>query len=152
MKTKKIVLRVLIVIWMIVIFIFSNQVSDKSSNTSGNSIKFILEKLSITKNMDEQQIAELVESLQTPIRKLAHFSIYTIGGVLTSIYFSLDAKNIKKNILLAFIFCVIYAITDEIHQHFVPGRSCELRDVLIDSSGAMLGILISQIIIKFCKK
>ena len=152
MKKKKIILRILIVIWMIVIFIFSNQVSDKSSNTSGNSIKFILEKLSITKNMDEQQIAELVESLQTPIRKLAHFSIYTIGGVLTSIYFSLDAKNIKKNILLAFIFCVIYAITDEIHQHFVPGRSCELRDVLIDSSGAMLGILISQIIIKFCKK
>ena len=35
----------------------------------------------------------------------------------------------------------LYAVTDEVHQYFVPGRSCELRDVLVDTSGALTGIL-----------
>lgn len=79
MRYKKIILTVLLIIWMVTIFIFSSQVSDKSSNTSGNTIRFVLNKLQITKNMNEQQVDELVETLQTPIRKLAHFSVYAIG-------------------------------------------------------------------------
>ena len=148
MKTKKIIMGLLIICWMITIFMFSNQGSDKSSKTSKGSIRFILDKLSITKNMEEQQIEELIEKLQTPIRKLAHFSIYTLGGILTSIYFSLDKKSKRKSIIEAILFCSIYAITDEIHQYFIPGRSCELRDILIDSSGALFGILIIQFILK----
>lgn len=148
MKTKKIIMGLLIICWMITIFMFSNQGSDKSSKTSKGSIRFILDKLSITKNMEEQQIEELIEKLQTPIRKLAHFSIYTLGGILTSIYFSLDKKSKRKSIIEAILFCSIYAITDEIHQYFIPGRSCELRDILIDSSGALFGILITQFILK----
>lgn len=44
--------------------------------------------------------------------------------------------------LLPWIFAVLYAASDELHQYFVPGRSCELRDVLIDACGAAAGVVI----------
>ena len=46
-----------------------------------------------------------------------------------------------KVILLAFLICGLYAISDEIHQLYVQGRSGQVSDVLIDSSGALVGIL-----------
>lgn len=142
MKYKKIILILLIIIWMGAIFTFSSQISDKSSNTSGNTIRFILNKLQITKNMSEQQENELVETLQAPIRKIAHFSIYSLGGIISYMLFSQYEISNKKRIIYSLALCAVYAITDEIHQYFVPGRSCEIRDMLIDSSGALLGVFI----------
>lgn len=133
------------------IFTFSSQISDKSSNTSGNTIRFILNKLQITKNMSEQQENELVETLQAPIRKIAHFSIYSLGGIISYMLFSQYEISNKNRIIYSLALCAVYAITDEIHQYFVPGRSCELRDMLIDSSGALLGIFITHMIKKYSK-
>lgn len=146
MKYKKIILSLLIIIWMGAIFTFSSQVSDKSSNTSGNTIRFVLNKLQITKNMNKQQENELVESLQGPVRKMAHFSVYALGGIISYMLFSQYEISNKKRIVYSLLLCMIYAITDECHQYFVPGRSCELRDILIDSSGALLGIFITHVI------
>ncbi len=42
--------------------------------------------------------------------------------------------------------CLLYAASDEIHQLFVPGRSGEVRDVMIDFSGAVLGIALSMLV------
>ncbi len=152
MKHKKIILITLILLWMVIIFIFSSQVSDKSSNISGNTIRIILNKLQLTQNMNEQQINEMVENLQTPMRKIAHFSIYTVGGVLVMVFFSKLNITSKKKIIYSLVFCAIYAVLDELHQYFVPGRSCEIRDVLIDSTGSLLGILVSYYIIKIFQK
>ena len=152
MKHKKIILITLILLWMVIIFIFSSQVSDKSSNISGNTIRIILNKLLLTQNMNEQQINEMVENLQTPMRKIAHFSIYTVGGVLVMVFFSKLNITSKKKIIYSLVFCAIYAVLDELHQYFVPGRSCEIRDVLIDSTGSLLGILVSYYIIKIFQK
>lgn len=152
MKHKKIILITLILLWMVIIFIFSSQVSDKSSNISGNTIRIILNKLQLTQNMNEQQINEMVENLQTPMRKIAHFSIYTVGGVLVMVFFSKLNITSKKKIIYSLVFCAIYAVLDELHQYFVPGRSCEIRDVLIDSTGSLLGILVSHYIIKIFQK
>lgn len=146
MKYKKIILSLLLIAWMGAIFTFSSQVSDKSSNTSGNTIRFVLNKLQITKNMNEQQENELVESLQGPVRKMAHFSVYALGGIISYMLFSQYEISNKKRIAYSLLLCMIYAITDECHQYFVPGRSCELRDILIDSSGALLGIFITFVI------
>ena len=46
----------------------------------------------------------------------------------------------------AFAIGALYAVSDEIHQIFVPGRSCELRDILIDSAGVLVGILAFQLL------
>jgi len=43
---------------------------------------------------------------------------------------------------MAFSVCVLFAVSDEFHQQFVPGRGPQVRDVFIDSSGAALGLLL----------
>ena len=95
-----------------------------------------------------------MEEILTPIvRKTAHFSIYALLGVLTVNYaFTYKGRSLYQKGLSAFLFCIFYAITDEIHQAFIPGRSNEIRDVLIDSLGALSGILISVITAKIYKK
>jgi len=50
-------------------------------------------------------------------------------------------SSVLRGVLLAFVICVLYAISDETHQIFVPGRSAQISDVLIDSVGAIVGIL-----------
>ncbi|MFQ8632799.1 MAG: VanZ family protein, partial [Intestinibacter bartlettii] len=47
---------------------------------------------------------------------------------------------------------VLYAISDEIHQYFVPGRACQFRDVMIDSCGALFGIAVIVILKKMVNK
>lgn len=74
--------------------------------------------------------------------KLIHVLVYFILS-LTFIY-SLKNQNIsfklsENAILFAFIFSTLYGITDELHQYFVPNRSCDFYDVLADSLGALIG-------------
>lgn len=44
----------------------------------------------------------------------------------------------NKTLIVAFLFAVLYAVSDEIHQSFIPTREGRLRDVLIDTSGILL--------------
>ena len=60
--------------------------------------------------------------------------------------------DFKKTGILSFLFSVIYALSDEFHQTFVPGRDGNIVDVLIDSSGALVGILVSCIVYFFIMK
>ena len=152
MNKKKIIILILIVLWMIGVFMFSNQGSEKSSGTSGKTIGFIIDSLSITKNMSETERQELIETLQPPARKLAHFSLYAIGGILVFTYVNEYNVSTKKKFLYSILFCFAYATTDELHQAFIPGRSGEIRDVLIDTSGATLGTLICYGIFKIFRK
>jgi VanZ family protein len=68
------------------------------------------------------------------VRKLAHFFLFFLLEML--VYFSI------RSIKYSFIFVSLYAILDELHQYFVPGRSCELRDMIIDISGCILAIIL----------
>jgi len=59
----------------------------------------------------------------------------------------------NKSILISIIICIIYATSDEIHQLFVPGRSCQLLDILIDTIGSVIGIyLYKKILIRDTRK
>lgn len=80
-----------------------------------------------------------VASLEFVVRKLAHFSIYAILGFLMSNAFY--QQGIAKHKMFALIASVLYAASDEFHQLFIKGRSCEVRDVLIDSAGSLTGIM-----------
>ncbi len=76
------------------------------------------------------------------VRKLAHFSIYTLLGLCccNACYFTFF--QLKKSFGIALVVGYLYAISDEIHQAFVPGRSCQLSDMVLDSCGVMFGILL----------
>ena len=136
---KKIVKIILIVIWMIVVFNFSNQGGNESSGTSSKVTKIVLDIVTKDKEEHNKQTMEKVEKV---IRKGAHYTIYTIGGFLIMNYTYSIEKTKKQKILESLLFGSFYAVIDEIHQYFVPGRSARLFDVGIDTLGVLTGILI----------
>ena len=152
---KKTIFAVLLVLWMGFIFSMSCENAEKSSNTSGQTIRVVLSAVPEFEKQPEEVKVNIIEKLQFIVRKSAHFIGYMILGILAS-GLILQYENINKKYLLAFFICVIYAISDEIHQLFVPGRSGQVRDVLIDSAGSLLGIILvmafEKLLIKFNKK
>ena len=135
----KIIKAILIVIWMIIIFNFSNQGGTKSSGTSSKVTKIIINVITKDKEEPNKQTMEHIEKV---VRKCAHYTIYTIGGFLIMNYtYSLE-KTKKQMKLGSLLFGVFYATTDELHQYFVPGRSARLFDVGLDTLGVLTGIYI----------
>ncbi len=148
---KKIIAWTLVVLWMCVIFAFSEQEATASKKTSGKTLVKIASTISKDfKKLPPEKQKKKVEPYQTAIRKIAHLTEYAILGILTYIAFLLHKK--KKIAFSATTLCFIYAITDEIHQLFVKGRACRWYDVLIDTAGALVGILIIIAIIKLIRK
>ena len=153
-KTKRIIFSILIILNCLTIFYFSHQIADNSSKQSGTIVEIISNIIPYIKNMPEEEQTILKEEILTPIvRKSAHFSIYAMLGILTTNFMlTIENKKMSKRAIFALIFCMLYAITDEFHQKFIPGRSAELRDVLIDTSGALLGILLTIVITLITRK
>ena len=153
MKIKRLIFLTLIIINCITIFHFSNQVADTSSNTSGRVVNFIITTFPQFKNMPENEKEQIAQEILQPIvRKLAHFSIYTSLGIwVMSFALTFNNTDLKRGIY-SLIFGIAYATSDEIHQLFIEGRSCELRDVCIDSLGVLTGIVIVMIIVTIFRK
>lgn len=86
------------------------------------------------------------------IRKNAHFFIYFILGVLVKYALNSSGSTGFKAVGISLLICVGYAFSDEIHQLVVPGRGGQLSDVVIDSCGAGLGILLQTVLVKFMSK
>lgn len=144
---KKSILVILLVSWMVFIFSMSAQDSNKSSNTSGGTVRLVLSIVPQFNEKSEEYRDEIVESLQHITRKSAHFLIYMILGILTILLF-LGFEQLQYKPQWAFLICVLYAVSDEIHQLFVPGRACQIKDVFIDSCGSFLGIFMIMIFIR----
>ena len=128
------------------IFGFSSQNGEESGNLSGRITKFVIKQLPIE---DTEQSLKKTESV---IRKIAHFSIYTLVGFLLMSFVSTYHLEENKRIEISLLVGILYATTDEIHQKFVPGRSCQITDVIIDSMGVLLGILLLLTLCEIHKK
>ena len=134
------------------IFLLSSETAEESSQTSGTVIHEVLTKISeeyVKSSPAEKK--SIIESLQFFIRKGTHFSIYTLLAVLFYLPFSQCSFRTKTKYFFSFSYTVLYAISDEVHQTFVPGRSGELRDVFIDSCGALTGLLLVYFCISIYK-
>lgn len=80
-----------------------------------------------------------------PLQDIAgHFIIYTILAILFARALKISIPNVKASRLYFWIivFGIFYGLTDEIHQYFVPGRCMDIKDVLIDGLGTVLGSII----------
>ena len=143
---RKILSIILVILWMIIVFCFSSQVGDDSQVTSGNTIRKII--TFINNDIDKLKLEEIVELLQPIVRKLAHFTLYTLGGILIfNLFNSFKLKN-REKIGYSLLVGALYAITDEIHQLFVPGRSGMIKDVFIDTLGIITGVIVCIIIFR----
>lgn len=143
LKYKDKVLIILAIIWMGVIFMFSAQVSDESKSSSNKVTSAVVNTvISIKKeNISEEKRQKIIEDKTFIVRKTAHFTEYFILGLILILFLQTKEKLTTKYIILAIIFCVLYATSDEIHQLFVDGRSCKIMDILIDTCGSSLAIL-----------
>lgn len=129
---------------MALIFMFSSQDADTSNDTSSQFVEIITENL--IPNYDKltsAEKAELNDELQHIVRKTAHGLIFLV--LAATVFFALACSSVKPPLafFLSWLIASAYAVTDEIHQLYVPGRACMVTDMLIDSSGALVGALIS---------
>ena len=134
---------------MITIFAFSAQKAEQSDGTSTGVIRVLAEMFypgfeSLT--AEKQQ--SVVQSLQFVVRKAAHMTEFaSLGVLLCAFAFAFGEK--LRCFLLSYLFGVFYAATDEIHQLFVAGRSCQFSDVMIDSFGVLIGMTVFYFVVKF---
>lgn len=141
MKNKRAILKwSLLVSWMMLIFFMSNQPGEVSTKQSDLIIK-IFSLMGMDLNSYLGSIASFI------IRKAAHFTEYFI---LYCFAIAVLKEYIEiKNASIYCLFIVLgYAITDEVHQYFIPGRAMAIRDVLIDFCGGLFGYIVNCIIYK----
>lgn len=148
----RIIFSVLAVICMIMIFRFSSEDSERSSETSGKITKTAVHiAVNNYDKLPKEKQMSILDKATFVIRKSAHFSLYALLGFMVSM-----AAGRRKPFSLVsagvIVFCFLYALSDEIHQYFVPGRSCEFRDMMIDTSGALTGMLVSLLILFMLQK
>lgn len=144
---KRIIAYIFTALVMVSIFSFSSEPAAKSTITSKNITRKIVNAITKNKKIPRKKKDELVKKWNNFIRKVAHFALYLLlgasGYLSASLTFIKKGRHfVQKNALIAFLFTILYAISDEIHQLYVPGRSGEIRDVLIDATGSLMGILI----------
>lgn len=141
---KKIIKYILLIFWMGLIFSFSNQPAIESDVVSDGVMAKVINIVEKITNYEfsDNQLNNIYEYGIGPLRKCAHLTIYFILGMLFYLVLKEYNLNDKKLIALSIICSIIYACSDEIHQLFIIGRSGEFKDVIIDTLGSILGILV----------
>ena len=128
---------------MVLIFRFSMQDSSESSGISSKLTEFILNRfIRNYGDMSAEEKKNLLKTAEHIIRKLAHFSVYTVLGFCMSSAIG-KRKFLTGGSLITVSVGFAYACSDELHQYFVSGRSCRFTDVIIDTSGVVTGIIVS---------
>ena len=148
-KIKLIIKWILVVLWMFVIFFLSSMSGIESNVKSKKTIdKALTETAVVTNNLnitnvnpESKKKVNIIEKFNRPLRKCMHASVYL---VLCILFINALRETKKLNIwfLVSIFLCFIYACTDEYHQTFVDGRTGQFKDVLVDSSGAVLGSIL----------
>lgn len=147
MNYKRYLKILLIIIWIIVIFLFSNQNAKKSLELSKGVTYKVVEVVK-GKDYPEEKKQSLVKELVAFIRKCAHFFLYFVLAIFVFILLNEFIPINKKIILFTILCCLIYAITDELHQGFINGRSARIFDVFVDTCGSTLSTCIMYTIYK----
>ena len=128
---------------MTLIFCFSSQTAEESTEVSRSLGAVLLHLFADVLSPFGIRLSPSLtaESIDFWVRKIAHFTIYAaLGGSLyhAARFGQWPRRRVGR---LAFLFCVLYSLSDEFHQWFVSGRSGQLRDIFIDAAGAAAGIL-----------
>lgn len=132
-----------------IIFYFSAQPAEVSTASSQSVGDWLL---SPFRQLFGASFTFTAEMIDFYLRKLAHFlSFSALGG---SLYHAISATFIKKKNLgiISALLGLCYAASDELHQFFVPGRSCRMEDVILDFAGVYFGILLVYLAHRILRK
>ncbi len=128
---------IIVIALLILIFYLSHESGEDSTQTSGwftSLLNFLL----------PFPVSESV------VRTLAHFSEFACLSFFVNNLFV--AKKEKLCPVIACTLSFIYAVTDEIHQIFVPGRACQFQDMMVDLAGIISGMAVYVVIYALVKK
>lgn len=131
------------VAWMTMIFLFSARSGDLSAEDSAHA-GMMVGRIFVPgfEQWSEQEKLEFAEKIDHPVRKTAHASEYAVLALLAAGAVIGKKTTLRAGILVPLAVAAAYAATDEIHQLFVDGRSGQISDVLLDSAGALTGLLL----------
>ena len=164
MSRRRKIFLVLMILWMAGIFAFSSRSGSESTGDSyfvGTLVGDIFVPGFDEWSSEKQQ--EFAEKIDHPVRKTAHAAEYAVLGLLaagacipahehrregSAAPGGARSAKICRELLLPWGIAAVYAATDEFHQLFVPGRSGQLSDVILDSAGALAGLLLLAIVRK----
>lgn len=153
---KKNILRIILILLLLgtfyIIFGFSSQDGEKSGSISRRITEKIATFIPQIQKENEIEKENIMNTMERIIRKMAHFSIYTAVGLLLMALVSTYNIKEKNRLIITLTTGIIYASSDEIHQSFVPGRSPMITDIVIDTMGVILGILLIILGKKIIKK
>ena len=130
--------------WMGLIFYFSHQTAEESSDVSGSLISFLAQRFypgfNLLSLLERQ---ELIASLQEIVRSVAHYCIFGGLGFFAYLTF-VSYTNLKYKVRIFWMLetGLLYAIIDEFHQSFVDGRSMQIVDILVDFGGVVTAVLV----------
>ncbi len=124
-KFKTIITWTVTALYMVLIFWLSSRTSTESSQQSGVILEWLIQ------HFGDNFFTDFI------VRKSAHFLEFAGLGFLFNISFYQTKK--RRMPIISVSSASIYALSDEIHQLFVDGRSCQLSDWLLDSCGALFG-------------
>lgn len=122
------------------IFSFSNDSGVVSTKKSDGFIIRTVETI-LGRDLNDEEKEKWTTYLVVPVRKGAHVGVYLVLGLLVVSFINEFFVFNYKTILIACVVCFLYACSDEIHQLLVPGRSGQVKDVLLDFLGSLLGIV-----------
>lgn len=137
---KKIIKTILLVIWLCLIYYFSNQNGTTSGGLSTRILVYIGNFFKVS------DLESFVSNFSFLIRKTAHFSEYFILFILS--YECFKEYKIDELLLVSILFCIMCASFDEVHQLFINERSGQILDVAIDSFGSLSSSLFWHKLIK----
>ena len=149
-KRRKIIISgILVLAVMAVIFYMSAENGEDSSGTSEKVIRFLL-KIFVSGFGDLSKTEQLlmIDRVSGVIRECAHFAEFAGLGLALELHM----HCLNKKWMPALITGILYALSDEIHQLFVPERAFQILDLCLDSAGVICGALIMLGIIKLCSK
>lgn len=127
---------------MAVIFLFSAKTAVQSEQQSTSIAEKVLE----WTGMDTTGRESALAAADHVIRKLAHASEYALLAICVGFHVLVRNKRGLKYFAMVIPFCALYAVSDEVHQLFVEGRSCQFTDMCIDTAGAAVGALLFYVL------
>lgn len=139
---KRIIFGILLLFWLWVMYSFSAKTGAQSSSTSGGLTRKLLNLFYPQYKSFPQEVSmKIFETTNFILRKTAHFLEYMILAEIAAEFMdTFFEKSLNwKQALTVVILCGIFATSDEIHQMFVGGRSPQVKDVILDTIGAIVG-------------
>jgi VanZ family protein len=126
-----------VILWSVLIYSMSAQPAAVSNGLSKGMTEVIIEHAEKVVPNEDFNLGKLNHI----VRKNAHFFLYLILAILVTYALRQSGREGKSAYGLALLISALYAISDEFHQLYVPGRGAQISDVLLDSAGALVGIV-----------